>query len=253
VRFRLLPLLFRKVEIEAAQVNGAGIAMYEREKPPGEGTKKEAKPSFALHLPKLEFHRVDVRSRDRYGSGYDVRGLSGSVDIDGNLDALRSAKVEAKGDSLSWKPSAQGKAVPLPGPLHLIATLESRDQGKRYEFTQGHIEVGALTSELSGSLNKPAEDGGAMPLALVITGKPQSLKSSDEAFRALMPASPGDDAPRPGARPRPGRSTSAAPARRWSRTARRISVRSRSRPDPTGSPSIASRCAMRRPRTRSSR
>src|SRR6185436_2830478 len=132
---------------------------------------------------------------DRYGSGYDVRGLSGSVDIDGNLDALRSAKIEAKGDGLSWKPSAQGKAVPLPGPLHATATLESRDQGKRYEFTQGHIEVGALTSELSGSLNKPAEDGGAMPLALVITGKPQSLKSSDEAFRALMPASPGTTPP----------------------------------------------------------
>ena len=195
VRFRLLPLLFRKVEIEAAQVNGAGIAMYEREKPRGEGAKKEAKPSFALHLPRLEFHRVDVRSRDRYGSGYDVRGLSGSVDIDGNLDALRSAKVEAKGDSLSWKPSAQGKAVPLPGPLHATATLESRDHGKRYEFTEGHIEVGALTSELSGSLSQPAEDGGAMPLALVITGKPQSLKSSDETFRALMPESRGTSPP----------------------------------------------------------
>jgi hypothetical protein len=191
VRFRLLPLLFRKVEIDAAQVNGAGIAMYERGKPPGEGKKKEEKPSFALHLPKLGFDRVDVRSRDRYGSGYDLRGLSGSVDIDGNLDAFRSAKVEAKGDSLSWKPSAQGKAVALPGPLHATATIESRDQGTRYEFTQGHIEVGALTSELSGSFHKPPEGSDAMPLAIVITGKPQDLKSSDEAFRALMPESPG--------------------------------------------------------------
>src|SRR5690349_16423226 len=64
VRFRLLPLLFRKVEIDAAQVNGAGIAMYERPKPPGGGQKKEEKPSFALHLPKLDFSGVDVRSRD---------------------------------------------------------------------------------------------------------------------------------------------------------------------------------------------
>ena len=191
VRFRLLPLLFRRVEIDAAQVNGAGIAMYEREKPPGEGKKKEEKPSFALHLPKLQFDRVDVRSRDRFGSGYDLRGLSGSVDIDGNLDAFQSAKVEAKGDSLIWKPSAQGKAVPLPGPLHATARIESRDQGKRYEITQGHIEVGALTSELSGSFQKPAEGSDAMPLAIVITGASQDIKSSDAAFRALMPASPG--------------------------------------------------------------
>ena len=195
VRFRLLPLLFRKVEIDAAQVNGAGIAMYEREKPPGGGTKKEEKPSFALHLPKFEFHDVDVRSRDRFGSGYDMRGLSGSVDIDGNLDAFQSAKVDVKGDSLSWKPSAQAKSVPLPGPLHATATIESRDQGKRYEFTQGHIEVGALTSELSGSFSKPAEGSDAAPLAIVITGKPQDLKSSDAAFRALMPSTPGQSPP----------------------------------------------------------
>jgi len=195
VRFRLLPLLFRKIEIDAAQVNGAGIAMYERPKPPGEGAKKEQKPSFALHLPKLEFSGIDVRSRDRFGSGYDIRGLAGSVDIDGNLDGFRTAKVDAKGDSLSWKPSAEGKAVPLPGPLHATATIDAKDQGRRYEITQGHIEVGALTSELSGSFSKPAEGSDAMPLALVITGKPQELKSSDAAFKALTPATPGQTPP----------------------------------------------------------
>jgi hypothetical protein len=190
VRFRLLPLLLRRIEIDAAQVNGAGIAMYERGKPPGQGERKEERPSFALHLPKLEFDHVDLRSRDRYGSGYDVRGLAGHVDIDGNLDAFRNAKVEAKGDSLFWKPSAQGKAVRLPGPLSATATIESRDHGARYEFTQGHIELGAFTSELSGSFGKPPADGGPIPLSLVIVGKPQALKSSDETFRALVPASP---------------------------------------------------------------
>jgi AsmA-like protein len=190
VRFKLLPLLLRRVEVDAARVHGAGIAMFERAKPPGEGGPKHERPAFSLQLPRLDFDRINLRSRDRFGSGYDVRGFAGHVDIQGSLEALRSARVEATGDSLFWKPSAQARFVRLPGPLHATATLEPRDRGARYEFTQGHIELGALTSELSGSFGKPPADGGAIPLALVVTGKPQELKSSDEAFRSLAPSSP---------------------------------------------------------------
>ena len=190
VRFKLLPLLFRRVEVDAARVNGAGIATYERAKPPGQGEKKEERAAFALHLPRLDFDRIDIRNRDRFGSGSDIYGLSGHVDVEGTLDALRKATVEANADSLFWKPSAEAKAMRLPGPLHATATLEPRERGAKYEFTKGHVELGSLTSELSGWFGKPPEDGSAIPLALVITGKPQTLKSSDEAFRTLAPATP---------------------------------------------------------------
>jgi hypothetical protein len=153
VRFRLLPLLLRRIEIDAAQVNGAGIAMYERAKPPGQGEKKEERPSFALHIPKLEFARVDLRSRDRYGSGYDVRGLSGHVDIDGTLDAPKehSEWDKSSGSRRPREPPARGCCA--------VAAIEPRPGNA--SDSQTHRAEHHERAGPSGSRLRMARDRGA--------------------------------------------------------------------------------------------
>ena len=76
VRFKLLPLLTRRVEVAAARVSGAGVAMTDRGPLPPESTAAAGGPSgsgMALVLPRLELDQIDVRTRDLLGGGTDKR------------------------------------------------------------------------------------------------------------------------------------------------------------------------------------
>src|SRR2546422_2404907 len=109
VSFRLLPLLARRVEISAARLSGAGIALTDRGAPPAAA--HESRPAkaagIALILPRLDFDGVDVRTRDLLGSGIDLRRISGRTEFDGSLDRPRAIRVVARCESLFWKPSAR--------------------------------------------------------------------------------------------------------------------------------------------------
>ncbi|MEK7317355.1 MAG: AsmA-like C-terminal region-containing protein [Candidatus Eisenbacteria bacterium] len=196
VRFKLLPLLSRRVEIAAARVKGAGIATWDRgpvppqEKPAaGEG----AAGGMALALPKLELDGIDIRTRDLYGGGVDLRRLHGVAEIGGTLQVPRAVRVEATVESLFWKPSARDPLLALPSPLKAsIAMKGTGGAAPRLDVTRGVILLGPLKSELSGSIVLPAASApsGAPRLDLTLTGAAQEVRSSDPAFRALAASSP---------------------------------------------------------------
>ena len=189
VRFRLLPLLSRRVEVSAAEVNGAGIAMFEHpEAPPGAGTAKH--PQLALFLPRLDLHDVAIRSRDRYGSGMDVTHLEARAEFEGALDHPQAVRVHGKADSLYWKPSAQGAAVALPSPLALDLELEGSDHGQRLTVTKGTLNAGPIAGDIRGDVRLPATADAKPELALIVSGNPQRIDSGDKAFRGLASLSP---------------------------------------------------------------
>lgn len=190
ISFRLLPLLFQRIEVTEARVTGAGIAMTERDAPPPQEEIAKQRQSFRFDLPRLEFDRVDIRNRDRYGSGVDLRGLKGFAELDGPLSNPTALRVQADAESLFWKPSARAAAVRLPSPLKLVGAAEPRDRGARYEITRGDVELGSLTSQVGGSIRKPTEPGGPYGLELVITGAPQEIRSDDEDLRGVAPPTP---------------------------------------------------------------
>jgi AsmA-like C-terminal region len=190
VSFHILPLLLRRVEVKEARVSGAGIAMTEHDQPPGKEEVAEARQSFTFRLPRLEFDRVDIRNRDRYGSGIDLRGMKGFAELDGPLSDPTALRVEAEAESLFWKPSARAAAMRLPSPLKFEGVAEPRDKGARYEITRGDVALGSLTSTVGGSIRKPTERGGPYGLALVIMGKPQEIRSDDEDLRGVTPPTP---------------------------------------------------------------
>ena len=192
ISFRILPLLLRRIEVSEARVTGAGIAMTERDEPPGKEEIAKQRESFTFRLPRLEFDRVDIRNRDRYGSGIDLRGLKGFAELDGPLSNPTALRVDAMAESLFWKPSARAAVMRLPSPLKLVGAAEPRDGGARYEVTKGDVELGSLTSEVSGSIRKPTEKGGPYGLALVITGKPQEIRSNQEDLKGVTPPTPAE-------------------------------------------------------------
>ena len=191
VRFKLLPLLARRVEVAAARITGAGVAMTDRgpvpEPPPsapGAGS-----PGVAIVLPLLELNGIDVRSRDRLGGGTDIRSITGTVELGGTVAAPRSAAVNVRAESLLWKPSSKEALVRIPSPLTVQLIAEGREGGKRLEVTRGAIGLGPLKSDVKGSVLLP---GGSVPpsLDLTVTGNPQAIRSDDEAFRPLAAKSP---------------------------------------------------------------
>lgn len=195
VSFRLLPLLARRVEIAAARVSGAGIAMTDHgELPPplGGGATPAGGAGLALILPRLDFDGIDIRTRDPLGGGLDLRHVTGHAEFDGSLDRPRALRIEARSESLYWKPSAREARVALPAPLGIDAAAEARESGAKLQVTRGLVTLGPLKSELGGEILLPANKGTEPQLALRLVGKPQSIRSSDEAFRqlaALTPAS----------------------------------------------------------------
>ncbi len=192
VKFRLLPLLFRRVEVVAARVSGAGVALTDRGEPPSLEEKESpaAKGSFAVLVPRIELDGIDVRTRDLFGSGLDVRALKGTVEIDGKLENPKAVRIDAGVESLLWKPSAGEAAVRLPGPLRVDLGAESKDRGKRLEITKGAVTLGPLNGDLKGTVTMPAKQGEQAQLALALTGEPQAIRSTDEAFRPLAARTP---------------------------------------------------------------
>jgi hypothetical protein len=192
VSFRLLPLLARRVEISAARVSGAGIAMTDRGKPiepPGEESDAGGA-GLAWILPRLDFNDIDIRTRDPLGGGLDLRRVSGQAGIEGSMARLRALKIKADCESLYWKPSAREPRVALPAPLEVDVSAETRDKGAKLQVARGLVTLGPLRSILSGEIRMPAPGGKEPELALVLTGEPQPIRSTDEAFSHLAALSP---------------------------------------------------------------
>lgn len=195
VRFKLLPLLSRRVEIAAARVKDAGVAIWDRGPVPlqEKSAAAGAPGGMALALPKLELDGIDIRSRDLYGGGVDLRRLHGVAEIGGTLQAPRAVRVEATVESLFWKPSARDPLLALPSPLKAnIAMKGTGGAAPRLDVTRGVVLLGPLKSELSGSIVLPAANApaGAPRLDLTLTGAAQEVRSSDPAFHALAASSP---------------------------------------------------------------
>ena len=192
VRFKLVPLLFRRVEIAAARVKDAGIATWDRGPLPPEpkGAAGANAGDLAVVLPKLELDGIDVRTRDLYGGGIDLRQIHGTAEIEGTLAKPRSVRVAASVESLFWKGSARDPLLALPSPLKAdVAMKGSGGAAPRLDVTRGILLLGPLKSELTGSIILPAGKSPAR-FDLTVAGDPQEIRSSDPAFRALAAASP---------------------------------------------------------------
>lgn len=191
VRFKLLPLLFKRVEIAAARVRGAGIATWDRgpRPEPAAGGPAGAEGGMALTLPRLDLDGVDIRTRDLHGGGMDLRRLKGYTEISGTLDRPRAVRVVLEAESLFWKGSARDPLLPLPAPLDVDVALEAGDANGRLAVKRGDIGLGPFRSTLSGSITM-APAPAPMTLDLVVKGEPQAIRSTDEALRAFAAASP---------------------------------------------------------------
>jgi len=195
VSMKILPLLSRRVEVSSAKLDGAWATLTDRgpepEKPPG----APPGPQFQIALPRVDFHNLNVRTRDTLGSGMELRGLSGSAAFQGTLDQPTSIHAAAKADSLFWKASAAAANMPLPSPLTLDADLEAKEAPGVLRVTHGSIALGPLESAIAGTVRFPkpgaAGPGAAGPsLDLEITGKPQKVDSGAGAFRGIAAATP---------------------------------------------------------------
>jgi hypothetical protein len=192
VRLKILPLLFRRVEVSSASLGGAWIAMYQRAPEPEAASQDTSKATrFRVHLPRVDFHDLNVRTIDPLGSGMDFRRLNGHLVLDGSFDAPSAIQISAKADSAYWKPSAAAAAMPLPSPISLDAEMKS-DRGAGLRVTSGSLDVGPLTSAIEGTMTFPQKEarGGSAEIDIRLIGKPQKLDSSDKAFRALASAVP---------------------------------------------------------------
>ena len=192
VRFKLLPLLSRRVEVAAARVRGAGIATWERASqagtPPPPAT-ADGGSGMTLFLPRLELDGVDIRTRDRNGGGIDVRRLRGSTDISGSIQAPKGVRIDVSADSLFWKGSAREPRLTLPGPLRVDVAMKAASGKNRLEVAHGEVSLGDLRSAVSGSVTMPPPPAPAL-LDLLIKGGPADWKSSDPLFQSLAAASP---------------------------------------------------------------
>jgi len=188
VRFRLFPLLFQRVEVSGAKIQGGGIVFTDQgPTPPSPGEKKAAGPH--VYVPKVELDGVSLRSRDPLGSGYDVKRLSGNAEIAGPIDRPSSLHVDAKADSLYWKPESKAPLLPLPSPAEVKLALQAKDGGRRLVVTEGKASIGPLQSAISGEIGMPPPPAPAT-IALRLTGQPQTVRSSDPALRAFAGSSP---------------------------------------------------------------
>lgn len=188
VKFKLFPLLFRRIEVDGARIKGGAIVLTDRAPTPS--TPGESKSSRThVYLPRVEMDGVSIRTRDPLGTGYDLRRVSGSAEFDGTLDRPRAIRVEATADSLYWKPEARSPLLALPSPLKLKAALDSRDGGRRLVVTEGSAELGPLISAITGEIRLPPDPAPAQ-LALRASGGPQTVRSSDPSLRALAGKSP---------------------------------------------------------------
>ena len=193
-KMNILALLSRRVEISTAKLDGAWVTLTEQppeaEPPPG----SPPGPQFQIQVPRVEFHNLNVRTRDTLGSGTELKGLSGSADFSGTLEQPTSIKVSAKADSLFWKASAAAANMALPSPLTLEAELGAKGGPGVLHLSRGVVGLGPLESALAGTVTFPKAGAtgkdAAVAVDLLLTGKPQKVNSGDEAFRGIAAASP---------------------------------------------------------------
>ncbi|MBI4364514.1 MAG: hypothetical protein HY568_03710, partial [Candidatus Latescibacteria bacterium] len=194
-RMKLLPLLFRRVEISAARVRNAWVTMLDQgvaapaERGSSAGGAGAAQ--AALLLPRLEFENLNVRTRDPLGGGSELKGVSGHTEIAGALGAPSAIRISARAESLFWKPSAREVDVALPAPFVLDAALEAKGRERELRVTRGSVTLGPLESALDGTL-RFVEDGPRpdVRVDLKLRGKPQEIRSGDRAWKALAAKSP---------------------------------------------------------------
>jgi AsmA-like C-terminal region len=192
VRFKLLPLLLRRVEVSAASVRHGSITLVDRGTPSPAAGGPRAAPGgeAALVLPRIEFSDLSVRTRDPLGGGFDLKGIEGSSRMGGALPAIRDIEMDVQAESLYWKPSAKDPRMALPGPARLSVSLAQAGGGARLAVTRGTVELGPLRSALTGGVDMPKRSGEPAGLALRLRGEPQPIRSDDAAFRPLTSGSP---------------------------------------------------------------
>ncbi len=191
VRMKLIPLLLRRVEVSSARLDGAWVTLTEQPPLAGGPPGGPPAPKFQIMAPRVDFHDMNLRTRDTLGSGTELKGLNGDVVLAGTFDAPSSIRISAKADSLFWKPSAEAANVPLPSPLVLDAALESRGDPGVLEMTRGSVDLGPLRSTMVGTVRFPKRGaGGGATVDLVINGKAQRVDSGDRAFRGFAAATP---------------------------------------------------------------
>lgn len=188
IRFRLLPLLFRRVEVSGAKIRGGGIVFTDQApSAPSPGESKST--GMHVYIPRVDLDGVSFRTRDPLGAGYDLKNVSGKAQIQGALDRPTSLTVEAKAESLYWKPEARSPLLPLPSPADAKLELDAKDGGQRLVVSHGTATVGPFESTISGEVRMPPPPAPAQ-LALRIVGAPQTVRSSDPALRAFASKSP---------------------------------------------------------------
>jgi hypothetical protein len=192
VRLKLLPLLSRRVEVSSAKLDGAWVTLFEQPPKPENAPGTPPPPQFQIQVPRVDFHNVNLRTRDSLGSGMELKSLNGEAVFSGTLDAPAGIKITAKADSLFWKPSAAAGNMTLPSPLSLDTELQSRGGPGVLRVTRGKLDVGPLTSTIGGAIRFPKRDEkGGPEIDLEIAGDhPQKIDSEDRAFHALAAMSP---------------------------------------------------------------
>ncbi len=165
------------MEVSSARLDGAWVTLTEQPRESEAPPEAAKTPPFQIQVPRVEFHDLNVRTRDTLGSGTELQGLSGSVTFQGTLDAPSSIRVSAKADSLFWKASAAAANMPLPSPLTLDASLTSKGSAGVLD-AGGSLEAGAA-----------AKDAGPV-VDLKLEGNPQKIDSGDRAFRGIAAATP---------------------------------------------------------------
>ncbi|HZI89729.1 MAG TPA: hypothetical protein VFD83_04680, partial [Candidatus Polarisedimenticolia bacterium] len=191
VRLKLLPLLSRRVEVSSAKVDGVWVTLTEQPPPPEGAPGTPPPPPLQISLPRVDFHNVNVRTRDPLGSGMELKNLNGNAVFTGTLDAPRSIEISAKADSLFWKPSAAAASMPLPSPLALETAFQATGEPGSLQVKRGTLDVGPLRSTIQGTVRFPARgEKGGPAVNLELAGNPQKIDSGDEAFRGLAKASP---------------------------------------------------------------
>lgn len=186
VRFRLLPLLARQVEVSSAQVTGAWVSLYERGPQPEAAAESLPSPKFKIHVPRLDFDDLNILTRDPYGSGQEIRHLSGHVDLKGLVDAPTAIGLSATAESLFWKPSAGAALVLLPSPVKIDVSMDSRRGAEALIVKKGSVSVGSLESAVRGSMRFPKNDPKPGPIVnLTLSGGPQKVGSDDRAWKGI--------------------------------------------------------------------
>jgi len=191
IRLKLLPLLSRRVEVSSAKLDGAWVTLTALPPKPEAAPGAPTPPQFQIQVPRVDFHNVNLRTRDTLGSGMELKNLNGEAVFAGTVDAPTGITLTAKADSLFWKPSAAAASMALPSPLSLDTELRASGGPGVLRVTRGTLDLGPLTSVMQGTVRFPKPgDREGVAVDLGIEGKPQKIDSEDRAFHGIAAATP---------------------------------------------------------------